>query len=88
MSWPTWRTGGSGTTGRELGAGLVAVKSFYPETPDDVAHRVRQALKYSDADKLYVNPDCGFGWSPRYMAVAKLDAMAAGARIVREELTK
>ena len=43
-------------------------------------------LENADADKVYVNPDCGFGWSPRYIAVEKLDAMAAGTRIVREEL--
>ncbi len=71
---------------RELGAGIIDVKSFYPETPDDVAQRLRTVLENADADKVYVNPDCGFGWSPRYIAVEKLDAMVAGARIVREEL--
>ena len=78
--WSEWNDG------RELGAGLIDVKSFYPETPEDVAGRIRRALEHTDADKLYVNPDCGFGWSPRYMAVAKLNAMVAGARIVRQEL--
>ena len=80
--WPKWNDG------RELGAGLVDVKSFYPETPDDVAGRIRKVLAHVSADKLYVSPDCGFGWSPRYMALAKLDAMVQGTRIVRDELTK
>ena len=80
--WKQWNDG------RELGAGLVDVKSFYPETPEDVAQRIRTALQYADADKLYINPDCGFGWSPRYIAVAKLNAMVAGAQIVRNELSK
>ena len=79
--WKQWNDG------RELGAGLVDVKSFYPETPEDVAQRIRTALQYVDADKLYINPDCGFGWSPRYMALAKLKAMVAGAQIVRNELS-
>ena len=79
--WAEW------SDGRELGAGIVDVKSFYPETPEDVAGRIRQVLKYADADKVYVNPDCGFGWSPRYIAVAKLKAMVAGTRIVRDELS-
>ena len=80
--WAEW------SDGRELGAGVIDVKSFYPETPEDVAGRIRQVLQYVDADKVYVNPDCGFGWSPRYMAVAKLKAMVAGTRIVRDELSR
>ena len=80
--WKEWNDG------RELGAGLIDVKSFYPETPEDVAQRIRTVLQYADADKVYINPDCGFGWSPRYIALAKLKAMVAGAQIVRDELTR
>lgn len=80
--WQEWNDG------RELGAGIVDVKSFHPESPEDVAERLRTVLKYADADKVYVNPDCGFGWSPRNMAVGKLYALVAGTKLVREELTK
>ncbi len=80
--WKEWNDG------RELGAGLIDVKSFYPETPEDVAQRIRKVLQYADAEKVYINPDCGFGWSPRYMAVAKLRAMVAGAHLVRDELSR
>jgi 5-methyltetrahydropteroyltriglutamate--homocysteine methyltransferase len=79
--WPRW------APDRELGAGLIDVKSFYPETPEDVARRIRALLKHVRPEKLYINPDCGFGWSPRAMCNQKLQAMTAGARIVREELT-
>jgi len=72
--------------GRELGAGVIDVKGFYPETPEDVSERIRRLLKVCRPEKLYVNPDCGFGWSPRGMANQKLRALAAGARIVRKEL--
>jgi 5-methyltetrahydropteroyltriglutamate--homocysteine methyltransferase len=72
---------------RELGAGLIDVKSFYPETPDDVARRIRAVLKHVRPEKLMINPDCGFGWSPRAMCNQKLQSMAAGARLAREELT-
>jgi 5-methyltetrahydropteroyltriglutamate--homocysteine methyltransferase len=72
--------------GRELGAGVIDVKGFYPETPEEVAGRIRQVLKVWPAEKLYVNPDCGFGWSPRYMCNGKIRALAAGARLVRKEL--
>jgi 5-methyltetrahydropteroyltriglutamate--homocysteine methyltransferase len=72
---------------RELGAGVVDVKGFYPETPEDVADRIRRVLTVCRPEKLYVNPDCGFGWSPRYMCNQKITALAAGAAIVRKELT-
>jgi 5-methyltetrahydropteroyltriglutamate--homocysteine methyltransferase len=72
--------------GRELGAGVVDVKGFYPESAEDVADRIRRILKVWPADKLYVNPDCGFGWSPRAMCNGKIAALAAGARLVRQEL--
>ena len=72
--------------GRELGAGVIDVKGFYPETAEDVAERIRRVLKVWPAEKLYVNPDCGFGWSPRGMTNGKVAALAAGARLVRKEL--
>jgi 5-methyltetrahydropteroyltriglutamate--homocysteine methyltransferase len=71
---------------RELGAGVVDVKGFYPETPEDVASRIRRVLAVCPAEKLYVNPDCGFGWSPRYMCNQKIRALAAGAALARKEL--
>ena len=72
--------------GRELGAGVIDVKGFYLETSEDVADRIRRVLKVWPAEKLYVNPDCGFGWSPRAMCNGKIAALAAGARLVRKEL--
>ncbi|MBI4637971.1 MAG: methionine synthase [Candidatus Rokubacteria bacterium] len=72
--------------GRELGAGVVDVKGFNPDTPEDVARRIRRVLRVCPAEKLTVNPDCGFGWSPRYMCNQKIRALAAGAALVRKEL--
>ena len=45
---------------RELGAGLIDIKSFDVESPEDVAERIREMLRYVPAEKLYINPDCGF----------------------------
>ncbi|MBI4589105.1 MAG: methionine synthase [Candidatus Rokubacteria bacterium] len=73
--------------GRELGAGVIDVKGFYPETAEDVADRIRRVLTVCRPERLYVNPDCGFGWSPRGMCNGKLRALAAAARVVRKELT-
>src|SRR5262249_55691596 len=76
-----WRKYGDG---RELGAGVVDVKGFNQDTPEDVARRIRRVLEVCPAEKLTVNPDCGFGWSPRYQCNQKLTALAAGPGLVRE----
>ena len=73
--------------GRELGAGVVDVKGFNQDTPEDVAARIRRVLQVCPAERLTVNPDCGFGWSPRSMCNQKLTALAAGAALVRKELS-
>ena len=73
--------------GRELGAGVVDVKGFAQDTADDVAKRIQRVLRVCPAEKLTLNPDCGFGWSPRYMCNQKLTALVTGARLVRQELT-
>ena len=71
---------------RELAAGVIDVKSMYLETPEDVAERIRIVLQHVDPEKLYLTCDCGFSASSRGLARAKLNALVAGARIVRQEL--
>jgi 5-methyltetrahydropteroyltriglutamate--homocysteine methyltransferase len=70
----------------ELGAGVVDVKAFKAETADDVAERIRALLRYVPADKLWLNPDCGFWETPRWVTKQKLLALVRGAEIVRKEL--
>ena len=76
-----WKRFGSG---RELGAGVIDVKSFYPETAEDVAERVQRVLEVCPADKLTLVPDCGFGWTPHGICRTKLRALGAGAKLARE----
>lgn len=71
---------------RKLGAGVVDVKSFYPESPELVAGRIRRLLEHVPPTRLWLNPDCGLNHSARWVASAKLRALVAGARIVRLEL--
>ena len=71
---------------RELGAGVIDVKSFYVEKPEDVAERIRLLLQHTPAEKLYVNPDCGFFQLPRWITQLKLKAMVEGTALVRAEL--
>ena len=57
------------------------------ETAETVAARLRQALPYVPAERLVAAPDCGMKYLPRDVAFDKLRALAAGAAIVRGELT-
>jgi len=72
---------------KELAAGLIDVKNYYVETPEDVAERIRAALDYIAPERLSIVPDCGFSQTARWAARAKLKAMVAGTQIVRGELT-
>ena len=73
-------------TDKELGAGVVDVKAFRAETPADVAERIRRLLEHVAPEKLWLNPDCGFWETPRWIVRQKLVALVEGARIVRKEL--
>ena len=73
-------------TDKELGAGVIDVKAFRAETPTEVAERIRRLLGYVARDKLWLNPDCGFWETPRWIVRQKLAALVEGARLVRKEL--
>jgi 5-methyltetrahydropteroyltriglutamate--homocysteine methyltransferase len=46
---------------REIGLGVVNPRSDEIEDADSVISKVDEALKYFSPDKIYLNPDCGFG---------------------------
>ena len=66
--------------------GVLDLSVLTVETPGIVAERIRCALPYVDAKNIVVAPDCGLKYLPRKVAFAKMQAMAAGAAIVRREL--
>jgi 5-methyltetrahydropteroyltriglutamate--homocysteine methyltransferase len=70
----------------DVAVGVIDVKSYYIETPDDVVSRIKKCLEYVPADKLAVAPDCGLSQTARWAAKKKLANMVAGARIAREKL--
>ena len=72
--------------GKTAGAGVVDVKSFYVETPEDVAERVRACLEHLGPEQLTLVPDCGFFQLPRWLCAQKLRALVAGVELVRSEL--
>jgi 5-methyltetrahydropteroyltriglutamate--homocysteine methyltransferase len=73
-------------TDKEIVVGVIDVKAMDVETPEIVARRIRQALGYIPAEKMYISPDCGMKFMPRDRAFAKLCAMVAGTKVVRKEL--
>jgi len=73
-------------TDKEIVVGVIDVKDEAVETPDVVAGRIRQALKFIPAEQMVISPDCGMKFMPRDRAFAKLKAMVDGTRLVRQEL--
>lgn len=71
---------------RDVSIGIIDVKSYYIETPRDVAERVRRCLAYAPAERLSFAPDCGLSQTARWAARRKLASMVEGVHIVRKEL--
>lgn len=71
---------------KRAAVGIVDVKSYYIETPEDVAKRVRLCLKFARAERLSFAPDCGLSQTARWAARQKLQNMVAGVNLVRREL--
>ncbi len=74
--------------GKDVMVGAIDVANERIETPAEVAATIRAALKYVAPDKLYPCTNCGMVPLPRAVSLGKLEALGAGARIVRAELAK
>jgi 5-methyltetrahydropteroyltriglutamate--homocysteine methyltransferase len=72
--------------GKDVLVGAIDVASDQIETPEQVAETIRAALDYVAPEKLYPCTNCGMAPLKRSVAVAKLQALGAGAAIVRREL--
>lgn len=70
----------------DVAVGIVDVKSYYVETPRDIADRVRLCLKHAPADRLVFAPDCGLSQTARWAARQKLANLVEGVKLVRKEL--
>ncbi len=72
--------------GKKIMVGAIDVATDTIETPEEVAATLREALKYADAEKIYPCTNCGMAPLSREIARQKLQALAAGAEIIRKEL--
>jgi 5-methyltetrahydropteroyltriglutamate--homocysteine methyltransferase len=77
----------AGLKGKKIMLGVIDLSDLRPETPEEVAARVRRALPYVAAEDVILAPDCGMKYLPRAVADAKMRAMVEGARILRAELS-
>jgi 5-methyltetrahydropteroyltriglutamate--homocysteine methyltransferase len=71
--------------GKVAAVGIIDVKSYYIETVDEVARRVRMCLAHAPAEQLAFAPDCGLSQTARWAASRKLTNMCAGVEMVRKE---
>ena len=72
--------------GKKVMLGAIDVASEKIETAEEVADTLRRALEFVDAELLIPSSNCGMAPLPRRVALDKLSALAAGARVLREEL--
>jgi 5-methyltetrahydropteroyltriglutamate--homocysteine methyltransferase len=66
--------------------GVLDLSDMRVESPESIAARLREALRYVPPERLMVAPDCGMKYLPRAVAFRKLRAMTLGAAIVRESI--
>ena len=72
--------------GKTILLGVLDLSDMTVETPEQVAARIRRALPHVRAEQIIVAPDCGLKYLPRDVAFGKMQAMVAGAAIVRREI--
>ncbi len=69
--------------GKQILVGALDLSDMQIESPQTVADRVRRALRYVKPENVILAPDCGMKYLPREVAVGKLQALVAGAKILR-----
>lgn len=71
---------------KEVAIGVIDVRTTMVESPQQVAERIRKVLSVVPPERVYLTTDCGMKPLPRMVARMKLQALAQGAQLVRQEL--
>ncbi len=69
---------------KEIMVGAVAVTADRVETPEEVAETIRQAAQYVDPERILPCTNCGMTPIAYDIALAKLQALTAGATLARK----
>jgi len=78
----------AGLEGKQIMVGALDLSDLQVESPQTVAERVRRALRYVPPERVILAPDCGMKYLPREVAFGKLQALVAGAAILRQEYAR
>jgi 5-methyltetrahydropteroyltriglutamate--homocysteine methyltransferase len=72
---------------KEVGIGVVDIRTMMVETPEVVADRIRKVIEVVPPERVWLTTDCGLKPLPRTVAKLKLKALTEGAAIVRAEVS-
>ena len=76
---------------KEIGLGVVNPRTDEIDVPKAIVDRVKEALRYFEPEKVFLNPDCGFGTfaernvNTAELAFRKLQSVTAAAEMLRQE---
>lgn len=76
---------------KEIGLGVVNPRTDEVEEPGEVVKKVEEALRYFDPEKIYLNPDCGFGTfaersvNTPEISFLKMKSITRAAEMLRKE---
>jgi len=73
---------------KEVMVGAIDVASLEVESAEQVAATIKSAMEFVDPERMFPCTNCGLAPLPRAVAAGKLEALGAGARLVRAELGK
>jgi 5-methyltetrahydropteroyltriglutamate--homocysteine methyltransferase len=68
---------------KDVGIGVIDVKSYFIEPPEEVERRIAECLRHVPAERLSVSPDCGLSQTARWASRQKLTNLVEGARRAR-----
>jgi 5-methyltetrahydropteroyltriglutamate--homocysteine methyltransferase len=75
---------------REIGLGVVNPRTDRAEGPGQIVDRVEQAMRWFSPERIFLNPDCGFGCfasrcvNDERTATEKLRSIARAAAVLRD----
>ena len=68
---------------KQLMVGAVAVTADHVETPEEVAATIKAAMEFVDPERILPCTNCGMTPIDYDIALAKIQSLAAGARLAR-----
>lgn len=77
---------------REIGLGVVNPRTETAEPVEEITARIERALEFFTPERIFLNPDCGFGCfasrcvNDEETAVAKMRSIAKAAGVMRERI--